>query len=73
MEPAVTVTLGGTVKLENPLLPSVTTAPPAGAAFDNVTEQLLLEFELSVVGLHCKDETAIAAARLKFTDCEVPL
>ena len=73
VEPAVTDTLGGTVKLENPLLAKVTTTPPAGAAFDSETEQLLLEFELSVVGLHCNDEIAIAAAKLRFTVCEVPL
>ena len=73
VEPAVTVTLGGTFKLENPLLPRVTTIPPAGAAFDSVTAQLLLEFELSVLGLHCNDETATTEARLRFTDCDVPL
>jgi hypothetical protein len=73
VEPAVTVTLEGTFKLENPLLPRVTTIPPAGAAFDSVTAQLLLEFELSVMGLHCNDETATAEARLRFSDREVPL
>jgi hypothetical protein len=73
VEPAVTVTLAGAVKLDNPLLLSVTTASPDGAAFDSVTVQSLLEFPPSVAGLHTNDETAVTAAKLRFTDCEVPL
>jgi hypothetical protein len=73
VEPPVTITLGGTVRLEKPVLLSVTATPLAGAACDSVTQQSLLEFEPSVVALHCSEETAVAAARLRLTDCDVPL
>ena len=73
MDPAVTVTVGGTFKLDNPLLLSVTTAPPLGAALDSVTVQLLLAFAPSVVGLHCSDETVVDATRLIVAVLELPL
>ena len=73
VEPAVTVTVAGTVKAGSPLLPSTTDTPLPDAAFDSVTVQLLLAFAPKVVGLHCSDETTVAAARLTFTLCDVPL
>jgi hypothetical protein len=73
VEPAVTVTVGGTASAANPLLLSVTVAPLPDAAFDNVTVQLLLAFAPNVVGLHCNEETTVAAARFIFTLCDVPL
>jgi hypothetical protein len=42
---AATVTDAGAVKAGDPLFPTVTTAPPAGAACDNVTVQVALPFE----------------------------
>jgi hypothetical protein len=73
VDPAVTVIEAGTVKPVKPLLLKVTAAPPLGAAFDSVTEQLLVAFDPSVVGLHCSAERTVAAARLRFTLFDVPL
>ncbi len=73
VEPAVTVTVAGTVSAGNPLLLKVTNTPLPEAAFDSVTVQLLLAFAPNVVGLHCSDEITVAAARLIFTFCDVPL
>jgi len=74
VEPAVTVTLGGTFKLDNPLLLSVTRAPPLGAAFDSVTVHVPPEFELNIAGLHCNEETTMEEpVKLSVTLCEDPL
>lgn len=73
VEPAVTVTLGGTVRLDKPLLLSITATPPLGSAFDSATVQLLLALVPSVVGLHCSDETVVDATRLMVAILELPL
>jgi len=73
VDPAVTVTEGGTVKPGNPVLLRVTTAPPVGAAFDSVTVQPVLAFAPSVVGLQSSDEITAAVARFMAALCEVPL
>jgi hypothetical protein len=73
VDPLVTVTLAGALSADNPLALSVTTAPPAGAAFDSVTLQLLVAFAPSVVGLHWNDERTVAMARFKLTLWELPL
>jgi hypothetical protein len=73
VDPAVTVTFPGTFNDDSPLVLSATTAPPAGAAFDNVTVQLLVALGPNVVGLHWRDETTTAAASVRFTFCDVPL
>jgi hypothetical protein len=49
---AVTVTDAGAVNAGDPLLPSVTTAPPAGAACDSVIVHDAVPFELSEVAVH---------------------
>jgi len=69
---AVTVTDAGTVSPGRPLLLRLTTAPPDPAAFDNVTAQVPFAWEPNVVGLHCSDETTVAATTLMFTLCDVP-
>jgi hypothetical protein len=63
----------GTLSPGRPILVTLTTAPPAGAAFDSATRQLLLACAPKVVALHCSDEVTTAAARLIFTLCLVPL
>jgi hypothetical protein len=73
VDPPVTVTLGGTLNAANPLVLRLTIAPDAGAPFENVTVQLLVVFAPSVAGLHCSDESTVAAARVKLTFCELPL
>jgi hypothetical protein len=72
VEPAVTITVAGTVNLDSPLAHKDTETPPFPAGFDRVTMQLLLVFAPSVVGVHCSEEITIAAVRLMFTLCEVP-
>ena len=49
---AATVTDAGAVNAGDPLLPNVTTAPPAGAPCDSVTVHDALPFELSEVAVH---------------------
>jgi hypothetical protein len=49
---ATTVTDAGAVKAGDPLFPSVTTAPPTGAACDNVTVHVALPFEDIVEAVH---------------------
>ena len=68
-----TVIVAGTVNPGSPVLLRFTTAPPDPAACDSPTVQLLLAFAPNVVGLHCSDEITVAAARLIFTLCDVPL
>ena len=66
VDPAVTDTDAGTFKADSPLLLSVTTAA-SGIAFDNVTVQSAVVFGPSMAGMHCKEEIACVAARLKLT------
>ena len=73
VDPGVTVTLAGTVSAESPLLLSATTAPPAGAAWDSVTVQLLLAFAPSVGGVHWSEEMDVGAVREIVAVCELPL
>ena len=59
---AATVTDEGTVSAAL-LLDSEMLAPPAGAAFDNVTVQVLLAFEFKLAGEHATDDTKTGATR----------
>ena len=60
---AATVTEAGTLSMEL-VLDSVTAAPPAGAACDNVTVQVEEAFDPMLPGLHVTDDTRVAATRL---------
>jgi len=67
------VTDVGTIRADNPLLLTVATAPPAGAACESVTVQVLPALDPSVLGLHCKDEITVDVTRLRLTLVEVLL
>lgn len=54
-----TVTEAGAIKTEGAVSDNVTTAPPEGAAWESVTVQVAVAFELRVLGTHCKDDTKI--------------
>jgi hypothetical protein len=56
--PAATVTLAGTVATAVLLLPSVTTAPPAGAALLNVTVPVEDAPPVTAAGLTDTEDTA---------------
>jgi hypothetical protein len=72
VDPAVTDTDAGTFKADSPLLLRATTAT-SGIALDSVTVQSAVVFGPSIAGMHCKEEIAGVAARLKLTLCEVLL
>ena len=55
------------------LLDSVTVAPPAGAAFVNVTVQVLEAFGPKLVGLHASTDTNTGATRFTVALAELPL
>lgn len=72
---AATATDAGTIKVGEAELESGTTNPPAGAAFDNVSVQVVLPFELKAATVHpnavtvtgdCKE--IVAVALLPFND-----
>jgi hypothetical protein len=52
---------------------SVTLAPPAGAAWDRVTVQVLEELAPMLAGLHLSDETRTPAARFTVVLAELLL
>ena len=60
---ATTVIVAGTVNVEFVFV-KVTLAPPAGAAFVNVTVQVLDPFGPRLVGLHANEDTSTGATRL---------
>jgi hypothetical protein len=60
---AATVTEAGAVNAGDPLFPTVTTAPPAGAPCDSVTVQVALPFESNVEAVQVKALIAAAACR----------
>ena len=60
--PAATVTLAGTVATAVLLLPSVTTAPPAGAALLNVTVPVEEAPPVTLVGFRLTEVTTTAGA-----------
>jgi len=66
-----TVTDDGVVNCE--LLSDSVTAVPPVAALLNVTVQVLLPLELTVVGLHASDDNVTGADRLTVAVCEMPL
>jgi hypothetical protein len=68
--PAATVTDACTVS-EALLLASVTLEPPAGAAWERVTVQVLAEFCPRLVGLQVTPETRPGATRLIAAVCEL--
>jgi hypothetical protein len=72
VEPAVTITVAGTVNDDRPLALKATETPPVPAAFDRVTIQLLLAFAPKVAGVHCSEEITVAAVRLTSTLCDEP-
>jgi len=51
----------GTVKAETRLLASATLTPPAGAALESVTVQVVVPEAVKVVLPHCSDETDTGA------------
>jgi hypothetical protein len=71
-DPAATVTDAGTVSAAA-LLDSVTLAPPAGAAWFNVTVHVLVELDPRLVGLQLSEETCTGAVRLMLAVAEVLL
>ena len=73
MEAAATVTEAGTVKAALLVLASVTLAPPAGAAFESVTVQVVEAFDARLAAAHCSEETEIVDVSDRVTDCEDPL
>ena len=73
--PAATVTLAGTVAAAVLLLPSVTTAPPAGAALLNVTVPVEGAPPVTLAGLKLTELSAAAGAftvSVKFCEAFVP-
>jgi hypothetical protein len=62
LAPAGTVTLAGTIAFVGLLLVSVTTRPPAGAAFVKVTVPTEFDPPTTVVGLNVNAESAAGAA-----------
>jgi hypothetical protein len=70
-EPAATVAATGTVSAAA-LLDRLTLAPPAGAAWFNVTVQALEEFCASEVGLQLSEEIPIDAAKVILAVLETP-
>ena len=69
---AATVTEAGTVSAVL-LLDTEMLAPPAGAAFESVTVQVLLAFAFKLVGEHATDDTKTGATRLIAAFAVVPL
>ena len=67
-----TVTVAGTVSVTLALV-SVTLAPPDGAAFVNVTVQVLEAFGPKLVGLHDSVDTETDATRFTVAFAELPL
>jgi hypothetical protein len=72
VEPAVTITVAGTVNAGSPLALKDTDIPLLPAAFDGFTVQLLVAFGPNVAGVHCSDEITVAAVRVMFALCDVP-
>ncbi len=70
--PAATVTEAGTVSAVVLLLFSVTLDPPVGAACDNVTVQLDVPAELTVVGVHCTAVTVTVGDTVSEAVAEPP-
>jgi acetolactate synthase small subunit len=66
-----TVTEAGTVSREL-VLARVMTAPPAGAAWDRVTTQVVEEFVVRVVGVHDKEGTEAGATKATVTLAALP-
>ena len=75
VEPAATVTEAGTVKAAGAVLARATLEPPAGAAFESVTVQVVEAFGARLAAAHCNDETVIVvgATSDRVADCEDPL
>jgi hypothetical protein len=72
VEPAPTETVCGTVS-GPALLERFTVAPPAGAAFDNVTEQAEVPPGPRLAGVHETCVTTVAATREMDVLAELPL
>jgi hypothetical protein len=71
VEPAATVTESGATSRAL-LLDTATVAPPAGAALESVTVQLVLPLDPNVVGLQAKDDTSTGATRPTLVFCDWP-
>jgi hypothetical protein len=72
VEPAATETVWGTVS-GAALLERLTVAPPAGAAFDKITEQAEVPPEFRLVGEHDTCVTTVFAINEIDTLAELPL
>jgi len=67
-----TVTDDGTVRA-GLVFARVTTAPPAGAGWDRLIVQLLVEFGPRLVGLHKREEGRTEGVRVRVAFAELPL
>jgi hypothetical protein len=70
--PATTVTVAGAARTGEALFVSVTTVPPAGAASDRVTVQVVLAFEDSVVAVQLNPAMAASGCRDSVVVAVVP-
>jgi hypothetical protein len=70
---AATVTVDGRVRTFAIAPPIVTAAPPAGAAADSVTVQVVLPLGPRVPVAHCTEETRAATLRERLALLEEPL
>lgn len=71
-EPAGTVIVDAGTGRKLLLLASETVVPPAGAAWLNVTVQVVLAPAATVVGLHAREERVTAVVRLMVAVWETP-
>ena len=71
--PAATVTDDGTVRMPAIPPPSVTTEPPAGAAPDMVTVQVVLAFDPRAPVPHCSEDSTVETFRERVALPEEPL
>ena len=73
VEPARTMTEGGTVKAATALLARMTLAPPDAAALDSATVQVVAVLDARLVAAHCSEETTIGATSDRVTGWDIPL
>ena len=66
------VTDGGTVRAEGVPLERVILAPPAGAALESVTVQVVVEDAVSVLLAHCSEFSVTGATNDRFAVLLIP-
>jgi hypothetical protein len=72
VEPAGTVATRGTAVFESVVL-RATIAPPEGAGAEREIVHVLVALGKIVDGLHCMEEIAVTAERVRFALCDAPL